>query len=97
LLYHDRLGFFWRRAAPLLAVSVARLAVVYGLAWARGASGLALVSLALLAASVVTLPHALLVTLGLDMARWRPSAPARHLPERVPIATSLVTTSSIPA
>jgi Brp/Blh family beta-carotene 15,15'-monooxygenase len=66
-----QLGFFWRRAAPLLAISVAGLAVVYGLAWARGASGPALISLALLAASVVTLPHALLVTLGLDAARWR--------------------------
>ncbi len=66
-----QLGFFWRRAAPLLAVSVAGLALVYGVAWARGAGGPALISLALLAASVVTLPHALLVTLGLDAARWR--------------------------
>jgi Brp/Blh family beta-carotene 15,15'-monooxygenase len=66
-----QLGFFWRQAAPLLAVSVAGLAVLYGLAWARGAAGPALVSLALLAASVVTLPHALLVTLGLDATRWR--------------------------
>ena len=65
------LGFFLRQAAPLLAVSVAGLAVLYGLAWARAASGPALVSLALLVASVVTLPHALLVTLGLDAARWR--------------------------
>jgi Brp/Blh family beta-carotene 15,15'-monooxygenase len=63
-----QLGFFWRRAAPLLAVSVAGLAVLYGLAWAHAASGPALISLALLAASVVTLPHALLVTLGLDAA-----------------------------
>ena len=66
-----QLGFFWRRAAPLLTVSVGGLAVVYGLAWAHGVSGSALISLALLAASVVTLPHALLVTLGLDAARWR--------------------------
>lgn len=66
-----QLGFFWRRAAPLLAVSVLGLALVYGLAWARGAGGPAFISLALLAASVVTLPHALLVTLGLDAARWR--------------------------
>mgnify|MGYP000297056197 CR=1 FL=1 len=35
------------------------------------ASGTVLVSLALLAASVVTLPHALLVTLGMDAERWR--------------------------
>ncbi len=65
------LGFFLRRSAPLLAISVAALAVLYGLAWARAASGTVLISLALLVASVVTLPHALLVTLGLDAARWR--------------------------
>jgi Brp/Blh family beta-carotene 15,15'-monooxygenase len=66
-----QLSFFWRRSAPLLAISVAALAGLYGLAWVRAASGPALISLALLAASVVTLPHALLVTLGLDAARWR--------------------------
>ena len=66
-----QLGFFLRRSAPLLAVSVAALAVLYGLAWARAAGGPTLISLALLVASVVTLPHALLVTLGLDAARWR--------------------------
>jgi len=66
-----QLGFFLRRSAPLLAISVAGLAGLYGLAWARGAGGPTLISLALLTASVVTLPHALLVTLGLDVARWR--------------------------
>lgn len=68
-----QLGFFWRQAAPLLALSVAGLATLYGLAWAHGAGGPVLISLALLAASVVTLPHALLVTLGLDAIRWRRS------------------------
>ena len=63
--------FFLRRSAPLLLISVGGLAVVFGLAWARAASPSVLVSLALLAASVVTLPHALLVTLGMDAARWR--------------------------
>jgi Brp/Blh family beta-carotene 15,15'-monooxygenase len=74
-----QLRFFWRRAAPLLAVSVAALAILYGLAWARAASAATLISLALLAASVVTLPHALLVTLGLDVGRWRrgPAASSR--------------------
>ncbi len=76
-----QLGFFWRRAAPLLAVSVAALAGVYGLAWARAANGATLVSLALLVASVVTLPHALLVTLGLDAARWRQPQASPHAPE----------------
>ena len=65
------LAFFWRRAAPLLLVSGAGLAGLYCLAWGRGGGGPVLLSLALLAASVVTLPHALLVTLGLDAARWR--------------------------
>ena len=65
------LRFFLRRSAPLLLISVAGLAVLFGLAWARAASGTVLVSLTLLAASVVTLPHALLVTLGMDAARWR--------------------------
>lgn len=62
------LGFFLRRAAPLLAVSVAALAVLYSLPWVRAAGGPVLMSLALLVASIVTLPHALLVTLGLDTA-----------------------------
>ena len=66
--------FFLRRSAPLLLISVAGLAVLFGLAWTRAASGTVLVSLALLAASVVTLPHALLVTLGMDAARWRQQA-----------------------
>ncbi len=65
------LGFFLKRSAPLLAISIVALAVLYGLAWARAAGGPVLISLALLVASVVTLPHALLVTLGLDAARWR--------------------------
>ena len=65
------LRFFLRRSAPLLLISVAGLAVLFGLAWARAAGPSVLVSLALLAASVVTLPHALLVTLGMDAARWR--------------------------
>lgn len=65
------IGFFLKRAAPLLAVSVAALGVLYAWQWARAGSGPVLVSLALLVASVVTLPHALLVTLGMDAARWR--------------------------
>ena len=68
------LGFFLRRSAPLLLISLGGLAVVFGLAWAWAASGTVLVSLALLAASVVTLPHALLVTLGMDAAQWRRSS-----------------------
>jgi len=62
--------FFLRRSAPLLAISVAALVALFGWQWARAADGAVLISLALLVASVVTLPHALLVTLGLDAARW---------------------------
>ena len=65
------MGFFLRRSAPLLLISLGGLALVFGLAWAWAASGSVLVSLALLAASVVTLPHALLVTLGMDADQWR--------------------------
>ncbi|GAA3994124.1 hypothetical protein GCM10022408_00400 [Hymenobacter fastidiosus] len=65
------LGFFLRRSAPLLLLSLAGLAILYGVAWSRAATGSVFVSLALLVASVVTLPHALLVTLGMDAARWR--------------------------
>ena len=65
------LHYFLRRSAPLLLISLMGLAVLFGLAWARAASGTVLVSLTLLVASVVTLPHALLVTLGMDAARWR--------------------------
>jgi hypothetical protein len=68
------LAFFLRRATPLLAVSVAGLVVLYSQPWVRAGGGPVLLSLALLVASVVTLPHALLVTLGLDAAHgWRPS------------------------
>ena len=67
------LGFFLRRSAPLLLISLGGLALVFGLAWAHAANGTVLVSLALLAASIVTLPHALLVTLGMDAAQWRRS------------------------
>jgi Brp/Blh family beta-carotene 15,15'-monooxygenase len=79
-----QLRFFLRRSAPLLAISVAALAVVYGLAWAQAASGATLISLALLVASVVTLPHALLVTLGLDAARWRQPKTPHRAPESPP-------------
>jgi Brp/Blh family beta-carotene 15,15'-monooxygenase len=89
-----QVGFFWRRSAPLLAVSVAGLAVLYGLAWARAASGPVLISLALLVASVVTLPHALLVTLGLDAARWRRPV-SRYVPAGAASATRLPNNPSL--
>ena len=66
-----RLRGFWKLALPLLALSVAGLLAVAG--WlgpallARSGTVLALL---LLAASVVTLPHAVLVTVVLDRRRW---------------------------
>jgi Brp/Blh family beta-carotene 15,15'-monooxygenase len=72
-----QVGFFLRRAAPLLLVSVAGLVVLYSQTWVRAGGSSVLLSLALLVASVVTLPHALLVTLGLDAARWR-QMPTAH-------------------
>ncbi len=67
----ERLRMFWRLALPLLALSVAGL---LGVAWwlmptLLAHSGGVLVLL-LLAASVVTLPHTVLVTAVLDRCRW---------------------------
>jgi len=75
----QELGFFLRRSAPLLALSVGALAVLYSWEWARAGGRPVLISWALLVASVVTLPHAVLVTLGLDAARWRKKQPASTL------------------
>jgi Brp/Blh family beta-carotene 15,15'-monooxygenase len=72
-----QVGFFLRRAAPLLLVSVAGLVVLYSQPWVRAGGSSVLLSLALLVASVVTLPHTLLVTLGLDAMRWRQVPTAR--------------------
>jgi Brp/Blh family beta-carotene 15,15'-monooxygenase len=63
--------FFGRRAWPLLLLSVLALLGLYG--WWGQHAPLATfwLPLALICASVVTLPHALLVTLVLDAAEWR--------------------------
>jgi hypothetical protein len=81
-----------------LAISLGALAVVYGLAWTRAASDATFISLALLAASVVTLPHALLVTLGLDAARWRRAPLVPSAPPKAPSAGLMsATTPAVPA
>ena len=61
-----QLSFFTRRALPLLLVSLGAIWVLYKLMAPRLLDGSALFSLALVVASVVTLPHALLVSLVLD-------------------------------
>ena len=67
-----RLAFFLRRAAPLLLVSCVALLVLGRLLAARLPDETAWFSLALVVASIVTLPHALLVTLVMDAPQWRP-------------------------
>ena len=69
-----RLAFFLRRAAPLLLVSCVALLVLGRLLAARLPDETAWFSLALVVASIVTLPHALLVTLVMDAPQWRPAA-----------------------
>jgi len=73
-LWHELL-FFARRARPLLLVSVAALAAGYALFGWQSGSGNAGLGPALVAVAAVTLPHALLVSLVMDAAKWRP---ARH-------------------
>ena len=69
------LAFFFRRAWPVLGISLAALGAAYALARAAqlpaGPDGW--VGLAVVAAAVVTLPHALLVSLVMDAPRWRPA------------------------
>ncbi|MBO3270881.1 hypothetical protein J4D97_09505 [Hymenobacter defluvii] len=60
------IGFFVRRSLPILLISLVALAVLYVLFAARLSTSDALVSLALVVASVVTLSHALLVSLVMD-------------------------------
>ena len=72
-----QLAFFLRRAAPLLLLSCgALLALGYWLG-PRLPDGAAWFSLALVVASIVTLPHALLVTLVMDAPRWQGLRKAR--------------------
>jgi len=87
------LGFFLRRSAPLLAVSVAALAGLYCLPGLRAAGTPVFISLALLVASVVTLPHAVLVTLALDAARWRQNQPGPGPRPLRPVIPATVSTA----
>ena len=64
-----QLSFFTRRALPLLLVSLVALGALYRWLQPLLPDGSALFSLALVVASVVTLPHALLVSLVLDKGK----------------------------
>ena len=66
-----QLRFFLRRAAPLLAISCGALGLLGWAVAAKMPDFSAWFSLALVLASVVTLPHALLVTLVMDARQWR--------------------------
>ena len=66
-----QLAFFLRRAAPLLLLSCVALLLLGRLLAARLPDEAAWFSLALVVASIVTLPHALLVTLVMDAPQWR--------------------------
>ncbi|MBT9392585.1 Brp/Blh family beta-carotene 15,15'-dioxygenase [Hymenobacter sp. NST-14] len=76
------LTFFLRRAAPLLALScLALLLMGWWLAAEQRPSAAAWFSFALVVASIVTMPHALLVTLVMDARHWRMlrrPAPGQH-------------------
>lgn len=67
----SELLFFLRRALPLLLVSLAALAGCYALLRTHLTSPDAWLSIALVAAAVLTLPHALLVSFIMDAAKWR--------------------------
>lgn len=64
-------AFFSRRAFPLLVVSLAVPVGLYLLVPARLAALDTLLGIAVLTAALLTLPHALLVSLALDAGNWR--------------------------
>ena len=65
------MAFFMRRALPMLALSTALLAGAYGLCRTWLSAGNTWLGLAVLGAAVITLPHALLVSLVMDAPKWR--------------------------
>lgn len=65
--------FFIRRALPSLLLSLVVPAGLYVLLPARLAAGDALLGIAVVTAAILTLPHALLVSLALDSAKWQTS------------------------
>ena len=73
-----QLAFFLRRAAPLLLLSCVALLVLGRVLAARLPDEAAWFSLALVVASIVTLPHALLVTWVMDAPRWQQLRPGKR-------------------
>lgn len=75
------IAFFIRRALPILVVSLALPLGLYWLVPPQLAALDKLLRIAVLTAAVLTLPHALLVSVALDSAVWR-GKPARPKPAR---------------
>ncbi|OGX86536.1 hypothetical protein BEN47_12830 [Hymenobacter lapidarius] len=73
-----QLGFFLRRAAPLLLISCVALLVLGRVLAPRLPDATAWFSLALVVAAIVTLPHALLVTTVMDAHRWKNLGLGKH-------------------
>lgn len=67
----QEVAFFIRRALPLLLVSLAVPAGLYLLLPAKLAAPDTLLGIAVLTAAILTLPHALLVSVALDSGNWR--------------------------
>lgn len=65
------IAFFIRRALPLLLVSLAGPISLYLLLPARLAAPDTLLGIAVVTAAILTLPHALLVSVALDSDKWR--------------------------
>lgn len=71
----QELVFFVRRAVPLVLLSLAGLVILYFLLPAQQrANPSTWLSLALAVAAMLTLPHALLVSVVMDAANWRRAA-----------------------
>lgn len=67
----QEVAFFIRRALPLLLVSLAVPIGLYLLVPARLAALDTLLGIAVVTAAILTLPHALLVSVALDSGNWR--------------------------
>jgi Brp/Blh family beta-carotene 15,15'-monooxygenase len=79
--------FFGRRALPMLAGSLVSGMLIYVLK-GTSLSGISpWLSLAVVGASVVTLPHALLVSIVMDASKWQPQKGGR---QQVQLGPSLI-------
>jgi Brp/Blh family beta-carotene 15,15'-monooxygenase len=73
-----QVAFFGQRALPMLAVSLVAGGLAYGLGRATQSAIGSWLSVAVVGASVVTLPHALLVSVVMDASKWQPIRESRQ-------------------